>query len=265
MNNVLVFDIETVPDLDGGRHLYGLEGLSDQDTANALFTLRREENGTEFLRLPLQKIVAISLVLREYSGAIKVLSLGDEQSSEKELIELFYRGIEHYQPQLVSWNGGGFDLPVLNYRAMLHHVSAPAFWETGQNDRSFKFDNYISRYHERHLDVMDLVALYQPRAVAPLDQVATLLGFPGKMGMDGGKVFDEVQAGNLKAVRDYCETDVLNTYLVFLRFQLLRGLIDRTGYDQEEQRLKDYLRNEGAQPNKAHLTQFLEHWNHGKA
>jgi len=264
MNNVLVFDIETIPDLDGGRRLHGLDGLSDQDTASAMFNLRRQENGTEFLRLPLHKVVAISIVLREYGGAIKVLSLGKESSSEKELIELFFKGIEHYQPQLVSWNGSGFDLPVLNYRGMVHRVSAPAFWETGASNNSFKYDNYINRFHERHLDVMDIVSLYQGRAVAPLDQVATLLGFPGKMGMDGSKVFDAVQTGDLKSVRDYCETDVLNTYLVFLRFQLLRGLLDQVGYDQEEERLKQYLVEEGAQPDKAHFKQFLDHWHHGK-
>lgn len=258
MNNVLVFDIETVPDLEGGRRLYDLDGLNDEDTASALLTLRRQENGSEFLRLPLHRIVAISVVLREVSGALKVWSLGSEESSEKELIERFYKGIEHFTPQLVSWNGGGFDLPVLHYRSLLHSVSAPRYWDSGDNDRSFRFDNYLNRFHQRHLDLMDVLAAYQGRAVAPLDQVATLLGFPGKMGMSGAHVFEEVKAGRLKGVRDYCETDVLNTYLVYLRFQLIRGQLDAPGYDNEITRLRDYLTQEAAA--RPHFQQFLEAW-----
>ncbi|HBS16150.1 MAG TPA: 3'-5' exonuclease, partial [Alcanivorax sp.] len=227
--NVLVFDIETVPDLEGGSRIYDLHGLSDKDTASALFNLRRQENGSEFLRLHLHRVVAISVVLRSAQG-VKVWSLGDEDSTEKELIERFYDGIDRFTPQIVSWNGGGFDLPVLNYRALKHGVVARRFWETGNEDTSFRFNNYLSRFHQRHLDLMEQLAMFNGRANAPLDQIATLLGFPGKMGMSGAKVFDTFQAGDLKAIRDYCETDVLNTWLVFLRFQMLRGELDATGY-----------------------------------
>jgi 3'-5' exonuclease len=253
--NVLVFDIETIPDLDGGRRIYDLDGLSDKDTASALLNLRRQENGTEFLRLHLHRIVAISVVLRSTQG-VKVWSLGDEDSSEKELIERFYDGIDRFTPNLVSWNGGGFDLPVLHYRALKHGVQARRYWETGNEDTSFKWNNYLSRYHQRHLDLMDQLALFNARANAPLDQIATLLGFPGKMGMSGGKVFDAFQDGNLKGIRDYCETDVLNTWLVYLRFQLMRGELDPTGYEQELTLLKDYLKAEGH----PHFLSFLEAW-----
>ena len=253
--NVLVFDIETIPDLDGGRRIYDLDGLNDKDTASALLNLRRQENGTEFLRLHLHRIVAISVVLRSTQG-VKVWSLGDEDSTEKELIERFYDGIDRFTPNLVSWNGGGFDLPVLHYRALKHGVQARRYWETGNEDSSFKWNNYLSRYHQRHLDLMDQLALFNARANAPLDQIATLLGFPGKMGMSGGKVFDAFQEGNLKGIRDYCETDVLNTWLVYLRFQLMRGELDPTGYEQELTLLQDYLKAEGH----PHFLGFLEAW-----
>jgi len=256
--NVLVFDIETVPDLEGGSRIYDLHGLSDKDTASALFNLRRQENGSEFLRLHLHRVVAISVVLRSAQG-VKVWSLGDEDSTEKELIERFYDGIDRFTPQIVSWNGGGFDLPVLNYRALKHGVVARRFWETGNEDTSFRFNNYLSRFHQRHLDLMDQLALFNARANAPLDQIATLLGFPGKMGMSGGKVFDAFQEGNLKGIRDYCETDVLNTWLVYLRFQLMRGELDPTGYEQELTLLQDYLKAEGH----PHFLGFLEAWQKG--
>jgi len=253
--NVLVFDIETIPDLEGGRRIYDLQGLDDKDTASALFNIRRQETGNEFLRLHLQRIVAISVVLRSTTG-IKVWSLGDEGSTEKELIERFFDGIERFSPQLVSWNGGGFDLPVLHYRAMLHGVTAARYWETGDNDTSFRYNNYLSRYHYRHLDLMDVLAMFSGRANAPLDQIATLLGFPGKMGMSGGKVFEAFQGGNLKGIRDYCETDVLNTWLVYLRFQLMRGHLDGPGYDAEIKMLRDWLKAE-KQP---HFDEFLAVW-----
>ena len=253
--NVLVFDIETIPDLEGGRRIYDLDGLDDKDTASALFNIRRQETGSEFLRLHLQRVVAISVVLRSPQG-IKVWSLGDEDSTEKQLIERFFDGIERFTPNLVSWNGSGFDLPVLHYRALRHGVSAGRYWESGDHDTSFRYNNYLSRYHMRHLDLMDVLAMYNNRAFAPLDQIATLLGFPGKMGMSGGKVFDEFQSGNLKGIRDYCETDVLNTWLVYLRFQLMRGQLDSVGYDAEVALLRDYLASE----DKPHFNQFLEAW-----
>ena len=103
--NVLVFDIETIPDLDGGRRIYDLDGLSDKDTASALLNLRRQENGTEFLRLHLHRIVAISVVLRSAQG-VKVWSLGDENSTEKELIERFYDIVETRPEGRDLWPAG---------------------------------------------------------------------------------------------------------------------------------------------------------------
>lgn len=253
MGAVLVFDIETIPDIEGGRKLYNLHDLSDKDAAEALFALRREKTNNDFLPHYLQKICAISLVM-SHGNNLKVWSLGDEQSDEKELIERFFAGIDKYTPTLVSWNGSGFDLPVLHYRALIHGVSAPTYWENGDNQQHFRWNNYLSRFHYRHLDLMDLLAAYQNKAFAPLDDISTLLGFPGKMGMDGSKVWAAYQQGKLKAIRDYCETDVLNTYCVFLRFELVRGIINSNEYQAAIERLKHYLLQE---QDKAHMQEFL--------
>ncbi len=254
--NVFVFDIETVPDTQGGAGIYGLEGLSDGDIAQAMFALHRQHSGREFLPLHLHKVVSISVVFRNQQH-FKVWSLGDLESTEKDLIERFYKGIEKYCPTLVSWNGSGFDLPVLHYRAMLHAISAPAYWETGEENQSFRWNNYISRYHMRHTDLMDLLALYQPKAYVRLDQMATLLGYPGKMGMSGAKVWDYYQQGQLQEIRNYCETDVLNTYLVYLHFQLMRGHLNTKNFQQELQVVQDYLE---AQTDKEHMKNFLQAW-----
>ncbi|OOK43676.1 hypothetical protein LPM_0869 [Legionella pneumophila subsp. pneumophila str. Mississauga] len=251
---ILVFDIETIPDIESGRRLFALDGLSDEDTACAMFALRREKAGNDFLPHYLQKICAISVVI-SHGNQIKVWSLGDENSDEKELITRFFAGIDKHTPTLVSWNGSGFDLPVLHYRSLYHSISAPTYWETGENQQTFKWNNYLSRFHYRHIDLMDVLAGYQNRAFAPLDDISTMLGFPGKMGMSGSKVWEQYQAGQLKEIRDYCETDVLNTYCVYLRFELMRGTISQEGYDRNIAQLKNYL---GAEKDKMHLQEFLK-------
>lgn len=254
--NIFVFDIETIPDVEAGRTLFDLHDLDDKDVANAMFQKRRQESGgSEFLRLHLHKVVAISAVLRTHDS-VKVWSLGDEQSDEKEIIQRFYDGLDKFVPTLVSWNGSGFDLPVLNYRSLVHGVSAPRYWDTGDDNRDFKWNNYISRYHARHTDLMDVLASYQPRANAPLDEIASMLGFPGKMGMDGSKVWDSYMNGDIAGIRNYCETDVLNTYLVYLRFELIRGHLSEQQYDKECELLRSVLAESGL----PHLEEFLSKW-----
>lgn len=253
--NVFVFDIETVPDVESGRVIYDLNDLNDHDTAEAMFTLRREKTGSDFLPHHLQKIVAISVTLRS-ADKFMVWSLGDEHADEAEILERFYHGIDKYTPTIISWNGGGFDLPVIHYRALKHGIAAPRYWEVGETDQQFKWNNYLNRFHYRHLDLMDVLAGYQTRANAPLDQVASMLGFPGKMGMDGSKVWPTYQEGNIKAIRDYCETDVLNTFLVYLRFELIRGNLSETQYQEQCEVVRHYL----AESDQAHLQEFLQAW-----
>lgn len=250
---ILVFDIETVPDVESGRKLYNLTDLDDKDVAQAMFSLRKEKTGTTFLPHYLQKIVAISLVLAN-KKQIKVWSLGEENSAEEEIISRFFNGINKHTPMLVSWNGAGFDLPVLHYRSLKHGIDAENYWEIGEQQQTFRWNNYLNRFHYRHLDLMDVLAAYQNKAFAPLDEIATMLGFPGKMGMSGDKVWDTYQAGDLQAIRNYCETDVLNTYGVYLRFELIRGNLNHNEFNSEIQRLRDYLESE----NKEHLLEFLK-------
>ncbi len=253
--NYLVFDIETVPDVEFGRRLYGLQGLDDAAVAKAMFSRRRAESGSEFLPHIQHRVVSIACLLRS-RDQLRVWSLGDESSPESELLNRFFDGIERYSPDLVSWNGGGFDLPVLHYRCLRNGVAASRYWETGDSDTAFRYNNYLSRFHWRHLDLMDVLAGFQPRARASLSDTASLLGFPGKLGFSGAQVWDAFLEGRLGAIRRYCETDVLNTYLIFLRFQLLRGHLDAATLDQEFERVRDLLRNSG----EPHHAEFLGAW-----
>lgn len=249
------FDIETVPDTDFGRQYMDLGDLPDDDVATAMTFKRLQATGSDFLPLHQHRVVAISVALRS-GDSFKVWTLGDEDASEAEIITRFFDGIERYSPDLVSWNGSGFDLPVLHYRAMRHGVQAPRYWETGDSDRDFKWNNYLSRFHWRHLDLMDVLSAYQPRARASLDQVATLLGFPGKLGMSGDKVWDKFRAGGIREIRDYCETDVLNTFLVYLRFEHMRGNLDDKALEREYALVRSSLKA-AKQP---HLDEFLDAW-----
>jgi predicted PolB exonuclease-like 3'-5' exonuclease len=253
--NTLVFDIETVPDVELGRKLYDVADLDDASVAKVMQAKQRHARSSEVLPAHQQRVIAISGVLKSREG-VRVFSLGDEKSDERDLVQRFFDGLERYAPTLVSWNGSGFDLPVLNYRAMRHGISAARFWELGDSDRDFRFNNYLSRYHWRHVDVMDVLSFYGASGRASLEHVSQLIGLPGKLGMSGASVWPAYLRGDLAAIRNYCETDVLNTYLVYQRFRLLRGEIDPKQHAYEVQAVDTLLE----QSDKPHLREFLEAW-----
>ena len=180
MKPTLVFDIETIPDTDGLRVLYNLPPeTSADDVANIALHQRRQQNGTDFLPLHQHRICAISCALRE-GNSFKVWTLGDADATEAEIIQRFFDGIDKFTPQIISWNGSGFDLPVLHYRGLIHGINASRYWDLGEDDKEFKWNNYISRYHMRHLDLMDVMAMYNARANAPLDDLAKNHHHPGE-------------------------------------------------------------------------------------
>lgn len=255
MTPVLVFDLETIPDAGGLRALNGWDDLDDNQVVERALAERHEKTGNNFLPLHLHQIAVIGCVFRDDKG-LQVKCLGQPDDSEKTLIQQFYKTVDHYTPQLVSWNGSGFDLPVLHYRSLIHGVTATRYWDTGQDDRDFKYNNYQSRYHERHLDLMDVLAKHNARANAPLDELAKLCGFPGKLGMDGSQVWPAWRDGRADEVRAYCETDVINTWLMMCRFRLIRGDISHQAYQQEVELVRDHLESIDA----PHWKEYLQAW-----
>jgi hypothetical protein len=103
---------------------------------------------------------------------------------------------------------------------------------------------------------MDVLAMYQPRATAGLDAMARLCGFPGKLGMDGSQVWDAYQRGGIADIRAYCETDVVNTYLLYLRFRLLRGELSGGEYAKEVSLAREKIAASGA----PHWQEFIAAW-----
>ncbi|MDB6096561.1 MAG: 3-5 exonuclease, partial [Francisellaceae bacterium] len=126
----------------------------------------------------------------------------------------------------------------------------------GEKDNNYKWNNYINRYHFRHIDLMDVLSSYNNRAITSLETIAILLGLPGKMGMSGAQVYQSYCEKDLKSIRHYCETDVLNTYLVYLRFELMRGNLNVETHEIECEKLKAQLKLSS----KPHFHEFLRHW-----
>lgn len=256
MMPTLVFDLETIPDADALRKLNGWGAeLDDTQVVETALAQRQASHGSDFLPLHLHKIAVIGCVFRDAQG-FRVRTIGQDGDAEASLINGFFKTIERYVPRLVSWNGSGFDLPVLHYRSLIHGIQAPRYWDTGEDDRDFKFNNYLNRYHNRHIDLMDLLAKFSGRANAPMDDLARLCGFPGKLGMDGSQVWRAWQNGQREDVRAYCETDVVNTWLLYCRFRFIKGELDRQAYDAEVELVRDTLQGSDA----PHWEEYLEVW-----
>ena len=251
MSAKLVLDIETVPDAEMGRGLYGLDDLDEGEVMRAMLHHYQQRTGLEFLPPIQHKVVAIGVVLRNDEG-VRPLVLGDEDAGESELIMRFFRGLKHYVPDLVTWNGAAFDLPVLNFRALRHEIQAKNYWETGVNDRAFRFNNYLSRFHWRHTDLMDALSGFQGRGRPSLREACALLGLPGKNLMEGSSVMDAYLEGRIGDIRRYCLEDALNTYLVSIHFDYLRGNLTQDSLDDEYGLLIDVLKSSGEK----HLTEF---------
>lgn len=266
MTPILCFDLETIPDVAGLRRLDAFDAtLDDAAGVAAAAAARRESHGSDFFPHHLQRIWIVGCVFRDHEG-FRVRCLGDQHGAsdaeEAARLRAFFKTIEKHTPQLVSWNGSGFDLPVLHHRALIQGVAAPRYWEQGDDDRDFKYNNYLSRYHARHIDLMDVLAGYQGRAFAPLDAMARLCGFAGKLGADGSKVWESFLQDQGESVRAYCETDVVNTYLLYCRFRLMRGEVTQDQYRAELDLVRDALAaliGDPASPLKgSHWKQYLD-------
>jgi predicted PolB exonuclease-like 3'-5' exonuclease len=265
---VLVFDLETIPDVQGMRQMgwIGPE-VNDAEGVSQVVAQRQAKGQSDFFPLHLQRIWVIGCAFRDDQG-FQVRCLGDgygiSDTDEAQRLRQFFGVVERHTPQLVSWNGIGFDLPVLHHRALIRGVSGAQYWDTGDENRDFRYNNYLNRYHGRHLDLMDVLSSHSGRANAPLDAMSQLCGLPGKLGEDGSKVWEACLAGRAEAVAAYCETDVVNTYLLYQRFRMIRGEIPPEQLDQEYSLVRDWLCGQVGQdkaPLKgAHWEKYLAAW-----
>ncbi len=263
--SLFVFDIETVPDTSVAPNLTGFTEPGQEARRAELerYHLEITAGRNAFLRQPFHKVVAISFLAADIERVdggqeaylLRELRSGGQASfSEKELLQGFFAHFEHTQPRLVSFNGRGFDLPVLKYRAMVHGVAAPALYLSGD-----KWNSYTSRYSlDWHCDLMEALSDFGASARVKLNEVCAVFGFPGKFGVDGSQVAGLIDEGRIQEVRDYCETDVLNTYLVYLRWQLHRGTLSREAHERAIADVIELIKSE--RRSRPHLGDFLEAW-----
>lgn len=262
--NLFVFDIETIPDTSAAYNLTGTAETDEHALRKELeqYHLDITDGKNAFLRQPFHKVIAISFLEAEIISVdggesyrlTALRSGGKEDSSEKELLEGFFRYLSRSKPRLVSFNGRTFDLPVLKYRAMKYGIQAPWLYHSGD-----KWNNYGSRYSlDWHCDLLEGLSDFGASARIRLNEVCSILGLPGKFGVDGSQVTTLYDDGKIKAIRDYCETDVLNTYLVYLRFMHHRGELSTEAYDYAIQDVRSLLENE--QDTRPHFGEFLHAW-----
>jgi predicted PolB exonuclease-like 3'-5' exonuclease len=241
--NVIVWDIETVPDLKGFAAANGHAGKPDDEIRAAM--------GDKFPKHIYHSIVCIGALVahRENGGPWTVDALGAPhvyERPEKALIASFVDRIADLSPQLVTFNGSSFDLPVLRYRAMVHGVTAPGL----------ALRPYFHRYTEDAVDLCDVLSSFSPQGKATLHEMCRVMGLPGKPdGMSGGEVEKYYREGRLPEIANYCETDVVNTYRVWLRYELFRGRLSEADFQASETGLIEYIRTHGN--TKPHLADLV--------
>jgi len=229
MPHVLVWDIETVPDLRGFAAANGLDGKSDDEV--------RTEMGDKFPKHVYHSIACIGALIARHNGdhwmvdALGAPHVGER--SEKELIKAFVDRIAELTPQLVTFNGSSFDLPVLRYRALAHKVPA-----TGLTARP-----YFNRYTDDAIDLCDVLSSFSSQAKVKLHELCRVMGLPGKPDhIDGGEVDKYFREGRIQDIADYCESDVVNTYRVWLRHELFRGKLTEVAFEASETNLSEFLK-----------------------
>jgi predicted PolB exonuclease-like 3'-5' exonuclease len=230
---ICIFDCETIPDIELIKKSYDVSGLSEYEgTIKAQEEYRQKHNST-FLPLPYHRLVALSAVIAdEFGNFIKVGDFGEGSDKEVDIIAHFFRFIEDKNPKLVSFNGRGFDIPMLLIRAMKYNLSIPAYFD--QNNPIIgksKWENYRQRYAEHfHTDLLDSLGSFGAVRNLNLDTLCTMAGIPGKYDLSGDQVFELYYQGELDKIKEYCQSDVLNTYWLYLKYELLKGTLTIEDY-----------------------------------
>jgi 3'-5' exonuclease len=226
--HVIAWDIETVPDISGYAAANDLFNKSAEEV--------RAEMGEKFPKHIYHSIICIGAVIAHQEDdhwmidSIGAPHIGSR--SEGELISAFVNRIAELSPQLVTFNGNSFDLPVLRYRAMVHKVPAIAL----------SVRPYFNRYTTDAIDLCDVLSSFAPGAKATLHELCRVMGLPGKpVGIHGGEVEKYFNEGRVKEIADYCESDVVNTYRLWLRYELFCGRLTHDGYEASEAHLHDFI------------------------
>lgn len=257
----LIFDTEAIAD---GELISKIRYPKDNLTPDAAIAKYREElvaergDGKDFI--PHTFMLPISVAIGKVDAQFRLLDLTvlDSPAYRPHIItKKFWQGWTHYgRPTLVTFNGRGYDIPLLELAAFRYGISLPAWFNYGGKS----FDQARNRYNmSTHLDLQDLISNYGAvRMIGGLNLLANLIGKPGKSGVDGSQVQDMYLAGKVQEINDYCRCDVLDTYFMFLRMQVLMGQLKLDDEQKLVQETHDWLQQQqGSNPAYAH---YLSHW-----
>jgi len=258
--NLFVFDIETIPDVNSAKNLLNLDSASTQELRDGLikYHLDLTDQKNSFLRQPFHQVIAISFlqaeIQRDFNGnefyhLIDIRSGGDLVSSEADLVRGFFSHLKKNFSRLVSFNG-----PVLKYRAMKHDIDASWLYKTGD-----KWNNFNQRYSlDWHCDLAEAFSDFGASARVKMNELCAVFNLPGKIGVDGSQVTQMFDDGKLAEIRNYCETDVINTYLLYIIFQHHCGTLTTSNFKKCQENLQEFLIKKS--PEKPHFAEFLNHW-----
>lgn len=241
---ICIFDCETIPDIDLIMSTFTTTKENELDIIKEAMAQYALQKNTTFLPLPYHKLVALSAVITdEFGRFIKVGDFGEGKDDEESIIRHFFSFIEDKNPKLVSFNGRGFDMPMLLIRAMRYNISFPAWFDQSNPMlNKTKWENYRQRFAEGfHMDLLDSMGSFGAVRNLKLDTLCTMAGIPGKYDVSGDQVLDLYYADKLDLIKEYCQSDVLNTYWLYLKYELLRGDLALEDYYNFLETMRDNL------------------------
>ncbi len=259
----MVFDIETTPNLEAGRNLLDLDSSSDDAKVLDMLTdyhINISATGNDFLRQPFHKIACISYVSADivnndgtrWFKIENIRTAGNLDSSEEEILGNFSKYCAKESPKMVTFNGKMFDLPVIKYRSMYHGIPIPWYYNLDEIAKDKWYQSYDSRYSQDNIDLFDVFSGY--RGGVKMSEVCAAFGVPCKIDASGAGVYEMILSGNLLKVRNYCETDALVTFVLYVLHCHHTGAINNDGYLKTMQNLFEFITN-GKQ---VHLLQWVD-------
>jgi predicted PolB exonuclease-like 3'-5' exonuclease len=267
------YDLEWIPDPRGAKRLLDLaEEMPDDEAINELWKHcgADDDNPRPFVKYLFSRVVSIAflsrnIVFRDGSKTVEFqlyslpkLPLNGGDTDEVYIINRFLHFIGERDPYLVGYNSAASDLQVLVQRSLVNEITAPKFCI--RPSKPWEGRDYFYKYSEEHLDLLSLLS-HSGKMTPRLDELAKLCGYPGKIDVDGKQVVDLWLAGDLRKIVEYNQIDVLNTYLIWLRIVYFCGKLTDEKYHAELSIFRSFLEDQGRDPEKGHIREFLGAWN----
>ena len=220
----LLFDVESVADGDAiAKTRYPNRAYSAKQAIDAFRQDLIIESGRDFIPYTYHTPIAVvAAKIREDFSLIEIVSLDEPLFRPSVITRYFWMGWERYaRPTLVTFNGRSFDVPLMELAAFRYGISVPTWFNI--HDKSF--EQYRNRYNvHSHFDLHEILTNFGSTWFrGGLNLAASLLNKPGKLDVQGSMVQDLYAAGKTAEISEYCRCDVLDTYFVFLRVQVMMG------------------------------------------